>query len=66
MIKGNLTSYLSTGSKAVADRVAELLAAGLVTEEQEQQRPFRKFVSLTPKGRAVAEKLADIEGILRE
>lgn len=64
MIKGNLTAYLSSGSKAVADRVADLQELGLVTEEQESQRPFRKIVQLTDKGRQVAEKLAEIEEIL--
>ena len=65
-IKGVLTSVLSTGSRTVPDRIKGLQDAGLVIEEQEQQRPFRKFVELTPKGRAVAEHLAAIEGILRD
>lgn len=65
MIKGNLTAYLSTGSRAVADRVAELQAAGLIIEKREEQRPFRKFVEITPKGRQVAEHLAAIEEILQ-
>ena len=64
-IKGVLTSVLSTGSRTVPDRIKDLEDAGLITEEQEQQRPFRKFIDLTPKGRQVAEHLAAIEGILQ-
>jgi len=33
-------------------------------EERETEFPRRKFLELTPKGRAVAEKLAEIEEIL--
>lgn len=66
MIKGVLASYVAKGTVSVQSRVEELIQLGLVIEEREQQRPFRKFVELTPKGRAVAEKLAEIEEILGE
>jgi DNA-binding HxlR family transcriptional regulator len=65
VIKGVLTSILSTGSRAVPDRIAELQDAGLVKEVSESEKPFRKFVELTPRGREIAEKLAEIEGILK-
>ncbi|NLI74185.1 MAG: hypothetical protein GX369_05395 [Euryarchaeota archaeon] len=65
MIKGVLASYVAKGTVSVQSRVDELLQLDLVTEEQEQQRPFRKFIELTPKGRAVAEHLAAIEELLQ-
>lgn len=65
MIKGVLTAQLSTGSRAVSDRVKELQEGGLVLERTEAERPFRKFVELTPRGRDVAEHLAAIEEILK-
>lgn len=64
MIKGVLTAQLSTGSRAVPDRVKELQEGGLVLERTEEERPFRKFVELTPRGREVAVHLAAIEEIL--
>ncbi|KQM12274.1 hypothetical protein AOA80_03575 [Methanomassiliicoccales archaeon RumEn M1] len=66
MIKGVLASYVAKGTVSVQSRVDELVKLGLITEEREDTRPFRKFVQLTPKGRQVAEKLAEIEGILQE
>jgi DNA-binding HxlR family transcriptional regulator len=66
IIKGNLLPKVTKGTGTAMARIKELQEAGLIIEEQEQQRPFRKFVQLTPKGRAVAEHLAAIEGILRE
>lgn len=66
MIKGVLASYVAKGTVSVQSRVDELVKLGLITEEREDTRPFRKFVELTPKGRAVAEHLAAIEGILRD
>ena len=66
IMKGNLLPKVTKGTGTAMARIKELQDAGLVIEEQEQQRPFRKFVELTPKGRAVAEHLAAIEGILRD
>lgn len=65
IIKGNLLPKVTKGTGTAMARIKELQEAGLIIEEQESQRPFRKFVELTPKGRQVAEKLAEIEGILR-
>ena len=66
IMKGNLLPKVTRGTGTAMSRIKELQDAGLLTEEQEQQRPFRKFIELTPKGRAVAEHLAAIEGILGE
>ena len=41
-----------------------MINSGLVTEDEEPFPPKRKWVELTPKGRQVAEKLAEIEKIL--
>lgn len=66
MQKGILVSMLAKAAATVNYRVAELLEAGLITETREENRPFRKFVELTPRGREVAEHLAAIEGILEQ
>ena len=65
IIKGNLLPKVTKGTGTAMSRIKELHEAGLIIEEQEQQRPFRKFIDLTPKGRQVAEHLAAIEGILQ-
>lgn len=65
-VKGNLAGYVAKGTVSVQSRVTELSQLGLVVEEQENKKPFRKFVELTPKGRKIAEKLAEIEELLRK
>ncbi len=65
IIKGVLASKLAKSAGTVIDRVIELQEVGLVIEIQEDKRPFRKFVELTPKGQAVAEHLQAIEEILK-
>jgi DNA-binding MarR family transcriptional regulator len=64
MQKGILVSKLAKAAATVNYRVAELLVAGLITEVQEEARPFRKFIELTPRGKQVAKHLAAIEEIL--
>ena len=64
MSKGILSHALSSGSGVVQDRVKELKEVDLLTEKKEDRRPFRIMVELTPRGRAVAEKLREIEEIL--
>jgi DNA-binding MarR family transcriptional regulator len=64
MQKGVLVSKLAKAATTVNYRVSELLGAGLITEVQEETRPFRKFVELTPRGKKVAKHLAAIEDIL--
>jgi DNA-binding HxlR family transcriptional regulator len=66
IMKGNLLPKVTKGTGTAMARIKELQDAGLVTEEQESQRPFRKIVQLTDKGRQVAEKLAEIEEIMGE
>jgi DNA-binding MarR family transcriptional regulator len=64
MQKGILVSKLAKAAATVNYRVAEFLEAGLITEVQEDARPFRKFIGLTPRGKKVAKHLAAIEDIL--
>jgi DNA-binding HxlR family transcriptional regulator len=66
IVKGVLTGKIARSAGTVIDRINELMEAGLVTEVQEDKRPFRKFVELTPLGRQVAEHLAAIEEILEK
>lgn len=66
IVKGVLAGKIAKSAGTVIDRINELMEAGLVTEVQEDKRPFRKFVELTPRGRLVAKKLVEIEGILNE
>jgi DNA-binding MarR family transcriptional regulator len=47
--------------QAVFNNVRDLLEAGLVTEKREEGFPPRRLISLTEKGRKVAEKLEEIE-----
>jgi len=47
-------------------RVIELEKLDLIAEEVSDFPPLTKTVSLTEKGRRVAEKVAEIEEILRE
>jgi DNA-binding HxlR family transcriptional regulator len=65
--KSNRTSLyrLAANSANTAIRKLEVLINfGLVSEVEEPLPPKRKWVELTPKGRQVAEKLAEIEKIL--
>ncbi|HHT76015.1 MAG: winged helix-turn-helix transcriptional regulator [Methanomassiliicoccaceae archaeon] len=59
-----LSSRLAKGAGTTISRVRSLVAEDLIMEERETEFPRRKFLELTPKGRAVAEKLAEIEEIL--
>lgn len=64
IIKSVLTSLLSSGSRTIADRIPQLESAGIIIESQEDVRPFRKYISLTPKGKIIAEYLVQIENLL--
>ena len=66
IVKGILASKIAKSAGTVIDRIDELQTMGLVIETKEDKRPFRKFVELTPKGREVAERLAEIEDLLKE
>ena len=50
-----LYTELGTGPKVPMERVNQLVTAGLVHEDIELVRPFTHTLSLTDKGRAVAE-----------
>ncbi|MEN3037109.1 MAG: MarR family transcriptional regulator [Candidatus Methanosuratincola petrocarbonis] len=51
--------------QTVTNNVRILLQNQLVTEKREEGFPPRRLISLTEKGRKVAEKLEEIEKILR-
>ncbi|MEM3580933.1 MAG: winged helix DNA-binding protein [Candidatus Bathyarchaeia archaeon] len=59
-IKDNVNCSLS----AIYNALRKLKDAGLIQEELEKEFPRRRLVSLTDKGRKVAEKLEEIERIL--
>ncbi|NLI74184.1 MAG: MarR family transcriptional regulator [Euryarchaeota archaeon] len=61
-----LSSKLAKGAGTTINRVRSLVAEDLIVEDREVKFPRRKYLELTPKGRAVAEHLAAIEGILKE
>lgn len=63
--KGIIYQKLQKNTTVLQSRIKELVDAGLLNEE-ERPDPFRKMISLTPTGRRVAEKLAEIEEILAE
>ncbi|MBQ3685204.1 MAG: winged helix-turn-helix transcriptional regulator [Candidatus Methanomethylophilaceae archaeon] len=66
LVKGDLARNLAKGSSTVQARISELVAAGLVTEKRESTKPFKIFVSLTPRGKTVANMLFAIEEFLRD
>ena len=49
---------------AVYNAVKKLKDAGLIVEELEKEFPRRRLISLTEKGKFVAEKLTEIERVL--
>jgi len=51
-------------NQTVYNNVKRLLEMGLIQEELEQEFPRRRLISLTEKGKRVAEKLEEIEGEL--
>lgn len=64
--KSIIYQSVSRNIPTVQKRVDDLIALGLIHEDRMQIPPFTKTVSLTEKGRKVAEKVAEIEEILRE
>lgn len=65
MPKGIIYQKLQKNTTVLQSRIKELVDAGLLREE-ERSDPYRKMISLTEKGLAVAEKLKEIEDILSE
>ena len=66
LVKGDLARSLAKGSTTVQARISELVDAGLVTEEREPIKPFKIFVSLTPRGKTVANMLFAVEEYLKD
>ncbi len=56
---------VGASQQAVYNALRKLKDAGLIEEELEQEFPRRRLISLTGKGRKVAEKLEEIEDQLR-
>jgi len=52
-------------NQTVYNNVKRLLEMGLIQEELEETFPRRRLISLTEKGRKVAEKLEEIEELLK-
>jgi len=54
------------GINTLDKRLFELRSIGLIEEEIEDKFGGRRYIWLTPKGKRVAEKLVEIEDILKE
>ncbi|MCX7914373.1 MAG: winged helix-turn-helix transcriptional regulator [Thermodesulfovibrionales bacterium] len=52
-------------NQTVYNNARRLKEMGLIQEELENEFPRRRLISLTEKGRKVAEKLEEIEGMLK-
>lgn len=52
--KTDLTNIVASSSDTVKKRVDHLVEEGLVQEVRENQRPFRKMVRLTEKGKRIS------------
>jgi len=59
-----LRSSLDASGMAIYNAIKKLSQAGLVNDEYEEHFPRRRLISLTEKGRRVAELLAQIEAVL--
>jgi len=51
---------------AIYNALRRLIQTDLIKEEREKGFPYRRLISLTEKGRKVAELLVEIEKILSE
>ena len=58
--KTELLEAIASGAGSVQTRIDDLESADLVRVEEETVRPFRKMVSLTEKGKDIADLVADI------
>lgn len=54
----------SNSANTAKNKIDHMIDSNLIKEVEEPFPPKRKWVELTDKGRKVAEKLAEIEGIL--
>ena len=59
-----LRNELDASGLAIYNSIEALKKINLIYDEYEEHFPRRRLVSLTPLGRKVAEKLAEIEAIL--
>lgn len=68
MAKGVLYQKMQKNNEVLRKKVEDLIHAKLMIEERvkDDKDDWVKMLSLTPKGRRVAEKLRDIEQILSE
>lgn len=64
MFKGELASKITIGTASIQARVQDLVELGLIQEEPQSVKPFKKILSLTPKGREVADLVALIDSKL--
>ncbi|TFG55289.1 MAG: hypothetical protein E4H30_07575 [Methanomassiliicoccus sp.] len=64
--RSNLYNAISKTTTAPMKRVNELIALGLIEETIHENAPFTKHVTLTEKGKQVAEHIIKIEKILSE
>jgi len=65
MFRSILYTTISKSTGAPRNRVDELIELGILEEKVSEVAPYSKTVSLTPLGRRVAEKVAEIEEILK-
>lgn len=64
MFKGELASKIIIGTASIQARVQDLVELGLISEEPQPVKPFKKILSLTEKGREIADLVAQIESKL--
>lgn len=64
--KSMLYQKIGKNTDVLSKRIEELKAIGLLNEEEVRTDALRKMISLTEKGRRVAEHLQAIEDILGE
>ena len=65
-VRTSVYSHASNSTTSARQKLELMIGSGLIKESEEPLPPKRKWVELTPKGRQVAEKLAEIEKILSE
>jgi len=61
----DLKNKVNCSLSALYTALGKLKVAGLIQEDLEDTFPRRRLISLTGKGKKVAEKLEEIERILR-
>lgn len=66
MFRSILYNKVAKGTNTARLRVDALIEAGLLTEQISQFPPLSKRIGLTPKGRKIAELVAEMEKVLEE